>query len=97
MENCFRHAGFSTEGKITESEITTRGVAEEDKDLGSLLGRLKDVVTVEATLDAFISVDGDVPTTASNRSLLTSEMESQMTKLKRRLSPPLQQKPGQRF
>ena len=65
VKNCFRHAGFSLEQEISEaeSEITTRGVAEEDKDLGSLFGRLKDVVTVEATLDAFISVDDDVPTT----------------------------------
>ena len=66
VENCFRHAGFSLEQEISEaeSEITTRGVAEEEKDLGSLFGRLKDVVTVEATLDAFISVDDDdVPTT----------------------------------
>ena len=63
VENCFRHAVFSLEQEITEaeSEITTRSVAEEDKNLGSLFGRLKDV-TVEATLDAFISVD-DVPTT----------------------------------
>ena len=65
VENCFRLAGFSTEQEITEaeSEITTRGVVEEDKDLGSLFGCVKDVVTVEATLDAFVSVDDDVPTT----------------------------------
>ena len=48
----FRHTGFSLEQEISEaeSEITTRGVAKEDKDLGSLFGRLKEVVTVEATL-----------------------------------------------
>ena len=64
VENCFCHAGFSLEQEILEAESEiTRGVAEEDKDLGSLFGRLKDVVTVEATLDAFISVDDDVPTT----------------------------------
>ena len=52
VENCFCDAGFSTEQEITgaESEISTRGAAE-DKDIGSLLGHLKDVVTVEATLD----------------------------------------------
>ena len=63
VENCFCHAEFSTEGEITEaeSEITTRGVAEEDKNLSSLFGCLKDV-TVEATLDAFISVNDDVLT-----------------------------------
>ena len=64
VENCFRHAGFSLEQEITETESEiTRGVAEENKDLGSLFGRLKDVVTVESRLGAFISVEDDVPTT----------------------------------
>ena len=65
VENCFRHAGFSTEQEITEaeSEITTTGNMEKDRDIGSLFGRLSDIVTVEAKLDAFIIVDDDVPTT----------------------------------
>ena len=65
VENCFRHAGFSTEQEITEaeSETTTTGNMEKDRDIGSLFGRLSNIVTAEAKLDAFIIVDDDVPTT----------------------------------